>query len=312
MPDASVAAIIPVYNRPHAIVEALDSVLAQTRPPGKLVVVDDGSTDDTAQRVEAWMAAHRPPFPAVLVRQPNQGAAVARNRGAAEAPECTLLAFLDSDDLWPPDYLQRVTGAMVAAPDAVAGCADRVNHDYATGETDPHSYAHYGRGRRNATTLIFLEGPPGTSGTVFRRRAFEQAGAFDPRWPTGQDYDLMLRVSLLGRWLHIPGTPLTTRNHLEVLTGSGEPPLSRKYADRLFRRVQMLDRFILEGGGRQAVPERLWRRRLSRLWFRAAGKLRALGRREDTRTCLRRTLALRPWHLRARWQLHRLGGESGL
>lgn len=307
MSAPAVAAVIPVYNRPRAIVEALDSVLAQTRPPGRLVVVDDGSTDDTAQRVEDWIATRRPPFPAVLVRQPNQGAAVARNRGAAEAPECSLLAFLDSDDLWPPDYLQRVEDAMAAAPEAVAACADRVNHDYATGQVDPHHYDHYARGRRNATTLIFVEGPPGTSGTVFRRSAFEQAGAFDARWPTGQDYDLMLRVSLLGRWLHLPGAPLTTRNHLEVVTGSGEPPLSRKYADRLFRRVQMLDRFIFECGGRQAVPEGLWRRRLASLWYRAAGKLRALGRPDDARTCLRRTLDLRPWHLRARWGLRRLG-----
>ncbi|MFM1769437.1 MAG: hypothetical protein RJA22_1966 [Verrucomicrobiota bacterium] len=306
MPAPAVAAIIPVFNRPRAIVEALDSVLAQTRPPGKLVVVDDGSTDDTAQRVEEWLAARRPPFPALLVRQPNQGAATARNRGAAEAPDCDLLAFLDSDDLWPPDYVQRVCDAMAAAPDAVAACADRVNHDYATGAVEPRSYAHYATGRRNATTLIFMDGPPGTSGTVFRRSAFTQAGAFDPRWPTGQDYDLMLRVSLLGRWLHLPGAPLTTRNHLEVVTGSGEPPLSRKYADRVFRRVQMLDRFIFECGGRQAVPERLWRRRLSVLWHRAARKLLDLGRTDDARTCLQRTLALRPWHLPARLRLLRL------
>ena len=94
----------------------------------------------------------------------------------------------------------------------------------ATGAVDPHSYEHYAERKSNATTLMFLEGPPGTSGVAIRASAFHQAGGFDAAWPTGQDYDLMLRVSLLGRWLYVPGTPITSRNHLEVVTGSGEPP----------------------------------------------------------------------------------------
>ena len=308
MPSASVAAIIPVFNRPRAVVEALDSVLAQTLAPAKVVVVDDGSTDDTGARVDEWIASKRPPFEARLIRQPNSGAAVARNRGVAEAPGCELLAFLDSDDLWPTDYLRRVTDAFADAPDAVAASVDRVNHDFATGKVDPRSYAHYVRGLRNATTIIFMDGPPGTPNTVVRASAFDQAGGFDSRWLTGQDYDLLLRISLLGRWLHVPGTPVTTRNHLEVLTGSGEPPLSRKYDDRTFRRVQMLDRFIFECGGKAIVPEELWRSHLSKLWFRAGRKLSALNRPDDARFCYRRTVELRAWHLLARARLLLGGG----
>jgi hypothetical protein len=150
---------------------------------------------------------------------------------------------------------------------------------------------------------MFAEGPPGTSGTVLRASAFRQAGGFDAAWPTGQDYDLFLRVSLLGRWLYIPGAPVTSRNHLEVVTGSGEPPLSRKYDDRAFRRAQMLHRFIFERGGMAAVPEPLWKRRLGVLWYRAGRKLAALGRREDAQSCYHRTVELRPWHLPARTRL---------
>jgi glycosyltransferase involved in cell wall biosynthesis len=249
------------------------------------------------------MAAKRPPVPARLVRQHNQGAAVARNRGAAETAGCDLLAFLDSDDIWPSDYLRRMADAFEAEPTAVAASADRVNHDFATGIMDPHSYAPYAVGTRNATSIMFEEGPPGTPNTVLRATAFQKAGGFDPEWPTGQDYDLMLRVSLLGRWLHVPGDPVTTRNHIEVLFGNGEPPLSRKYPDRALRRVQMLHRFIFEHGGKAAIPESLWRSRLSRLWYRAGRKLAALDRPVEARTCYERTIELRQWHLPARARL---------
>lgn len=303
MPPPSVAAIIPVLNRPRAVIEALDSVLAQTLPPAKLIVVDDGSTDDTAARVEEWIAVKRPPFEARLIRQPNSGAAAARNRGVAEAPDCDLLAFLDSDDLWPADYLRRVTESFDQNPESVAASVDRVNHDFATNEVHPHSYAEYEKGCRNVTTIIFMDGPPGTPNTVIRANAFQQVGGFDSRWPTGQDYDLLLRVSLLGRWLHVPGEPVVTRNHLEVITGSGEPPLSRKYADRAFRRVQMLDQFIHKAGGLAVVPDSVWRPRLVEFWYRAGRKLLALKRPEDAAKCFRRTLEFCPRHLRARVRL---------
>ena len=309
MSSVSVAAIVPVFNRPKAVLEALDGVRAQTCPPAKVIVVDDGSTDDTVARVEEWMANNRPPFEAKVIRQTNAGAAAARNRGVEEARECEVYAFLDSDDIWPADYLRRVSDAFAAHPDAVGACADRVNHDFATGAVHPHRYTHYADGKRNATTIMFAEGPPGTSGVAIRASAFHKVGGFDSAWPTGQDYDLMLRVSLLGRWLYVPGSPITSRNHLEVLTGGGEPPLSLKYADRAFRRVQMLDQFIHQAGGIAVVPDSVWRPRLVEFWYRAGRKLLALKRPEDAARCFRRTLEFRPGHLRARVRLLFCGGK---
>jgi hypothetical protein len=81
-----------------------------------------------------------------------------------------------------------------------------LNFDFATNRSHPHSYAEYEKGKRNVPTIIFMDGPPGTPNTVFRASAFRQLGGYDPQWPTGQDYDLMLRLSLLGRWLHVPGS----------------------------------------------------------------------------------------------------------
>src|SRR5438128_2574950 len=107
-----VAAIIPVLNRPRAILDALHSVAAQQLPPARLIVVDDGSTDQTPDVVQSWIDDTAPAFECRLIRQPNRGVAAARNRAAAEAGDCEFLAWLDSDDLWPADYLQRMIAAL--------------------------------------------------------------------------------------------------------------------------------------------------------------------------------------------------------
>jgi glycosyltransferase involved in cell wall biosynthesis len=102
--------IIPVYNGAATIGRALDSVTSQTQPPEEIIVVDDGSTDASAEIV----AAHAGPIR--LVRQQNQGVSVARNRGAAEATG-DWLAFLDADDLYFPDRLKWHADWVAEDPD---------------------------------------------------------------------------------------------------------------------------------------------------------------------------------------------------
>ncbi len=106
----TISAIMPVYNGAATVAKALDSALSQTQPPEEIVVVDDGSTDATAEIV----ARFGPPVR--CVRQANAGPAAARNRGIAEA-RGQWVAFLDSDDLWYPTKLQRQRELIAAAPD---------------------------------------------------------------------------------------------------------------------------------------------------------------------------------------------------
>lgn len=94
-----ISVVIPCYNCAHYLPEALDSVLKQTYPPLEIIVVDDGSTDNSGQIA----ASYGPPVR--VVRQPNQGQSVARNRGVDEA-KGEWIAFLDADDLWEPDKLR--------------------------------------------------------------------------------------------------------------------------------------------------------------------------------------------------------------
>ena len=95
----TVSVIIPTYNRAPFVGEAIESALAQTRPPLEVVVVDDGSTDDTADRVAHYGDR------VVYVRQTNAGPATARNTGIGHA-RGDLIALLDSDDRWLPQKLE--------------------------------------------------------------------------------------------------------------------------------------------------------------------------------------------------------------
>ncbi|NJN63627.1 MAG: glycosyltransferase family 2 protein [Acidobacteria bacterium] len=77
----AVAVVIPVWNRATLVIACLESVRAQTHPPAEVVIVDDGSTDATADAVATWIHEHRAELPAQLVRRDNAGAAAARNLG---------------------------------------------------------------------------------------------------------------------------------------------------------------------------------------------------------------------------------------
>jgi glycosyltransferase involved in cell wall biosynthesis len=110
MTRPTVSALIPTYNAGHLVVRAIESVLAQSSPASEIVVVDDGSTDDTAERVAAFGESVR------YVAQPNAGASAARNLGIASS-RGEFVAFLDADDVWHPRKLEAQLEALARHPD---------------------------------------------------------------------------------------------------------------------------------------------------------------------------------------------------
>jgi len=112
-----ISVVIPLYNKEKSIVRTLESVKAQTFTDYECIIVNDGSTDSSAQVVEQWIKDN--PHYALrftLYTQPNGGVSSARNRGIQEA-QGDYIAFLDGDDLWAPTYLEEVAKLIADYPD---------------------------------------------------------------------------------------------------------------------------------------------------------------------------------------------------
>jgi glycosyltransferase involved in cell wall biosynthesis len=298
-----VGVVIPVRNRPRVVLEALASVAAQDAPPHRVVVVDDGSTDGTAGAVAGWLARGAPPG-WDLLRRRDAGAAAARNTGAAACPECDLLAFLDSDDLWPADFLGRARRALAGRPDASAATADRRRHDPHAGEIRDEAWA----GLVSDPLLLLVERDAGIgSATVLRRQAFRQAGGYPESRVTGHDIVLFGRIAERGAWLHLPGAPVVFRRtaHLPL---DGMDHIARTVSAPQFRWARLYDQVYRRArphGGRA----RRMRRALAERWVVVAREALTAGHPGRAAVCLRRAVALRPRSRRLRrlWQAQRRG-----
>ena len=299
MLHADVAVVVPVFNRANAVLETLTTIARQTLPPRRLIVVDDGSTDGTAASVRAWIARTKPGFEAFVVEQPNQGAGAARNRGLREIGDCRYVAFLDSDDHWPADFLARTVERMEANPAAVAVSADREYHRLWK--------SHIGRrsssGLQHGATTWLLEGDCGIgSCTLLRSWAVRRLGGYNVSLPTGQDVELFLRVSLEGSWLHTPGEPV--RFYVGYTTAQGEASnLSRKFADRQRRWVRIRERFVFSHGGREHLARSFYRRLFAHRWHKTAASYQARGQYVYAIACYRRALRYRPGRIWTRIRL---------
>lgn len=160
-PRRRVSVIIPTWNRAHQLHQALDSALAQTSSPYEIIVVDDGSTDDTASVVRGYRERAR------YVIQPNAGVSAARNNGASRAAG-DLLAFLDSDDTWHPEKLSVQLAALDATPAAgwcITGC-DVIGRD-----------GHVIAGKSGWTSVFKLFDETGIDPDEFFSRHFEMLTA---------------------------------------------------------------------------------------------------------------------------------------
>jgi glycosyltransferase involved in cell wall biosynthesis len=303
MRQSDVAVVVPVYNRATTVLETLSSVANQTTPPRQLIIVDDGSLDDSAATVSRWIAAGQFSWKASLIRQTNQGAGAARNRGFAAIDDARYVAFLDSDDRWPADFLIRAVARLEANDRAVAATADRLFHR----EHKKRPGFHTSRSiERNPSSWLMTHSAGIASCTLFRADAIRRLGGFDPTIATGQDTELFLRLSKTGQWLHVPGEPVRFYVGFSALKGE-ESNLSFKYADRKHRWVQIRERFIFCQAGHEVVPRQVYRQALAKMWHKAGRDYHAQGHLELAADCFRKAAAYRPFMV-ANWWLRALDG----
>ena len=187
-----IAVIIPVY-RAAFLADTLQSVFSQTRPPDQVIVIDDGSPEQA--ELQRAVAAY--PSRVTLITQANAGAAAARNAGL-RASTADLVAFLDADDRWLPDFLERQAGYLKLHPeiDLVYADAIVVGDTPAVGSTFMTMCPS--RGEVTLRSLLAQECNILTSTVVVRRRLVIEAGSFDVAIRRGQDFDLWLRLVARG------------------------------------------------------------------------------------------------------------------
>jgi glycosyltransferase involved in cell wall biosynthesis len=180
-----VSVIIPTYNRGWIIKEAIDSVLAQDFIDFELIVVDDGSTDNTSEILHSYWEDIN------VIRQSNQGVSAARNRGLSEASG-RFIAFLDSDDLWLPKKLSSQVDFFNSNPDALICQTEEiwVRNGVRVNPKKRHKKP-WGMIFEPSLALCLVS----PSAVMIRRSLFDEIGVFDETLPACEDYDLWLRIS---------------------------------------------------------------------------------------------------------------------
>ena len=177
-----VSVIIPSYNRAHTLRRSIDSVLAQTYSNLEVIIVDDGSTDDTETVVRAI------PDPRVrYIRQKNQGACAARNHGV-DLAKGEFIAFHDSDDLWHPEKLEKQLKALQEHDAAIVCCRLAQQQKDGSAELIPREFENGFRTQRDNLFGI------GTQTLLAQREVFEHF-RFDPEMPRFQEFELLVRIT---------------------------------------------------------------------------------------------------------------------
>ena len=195
-----VSVIIPTYNRGWIIQEAIDSVLDQDFNDYELIVVDDGSEDNTLEILEAYGKAIK------VLQQGNRGVSAARNRGIEEATG-RLLAFLDSDDLWLPKKLSTQVKFFENNADALINQTQEIWNRNGL-RVNPKKRHHKFSGMIFERSLELCLVSP--SAVMIAKDLFDTVGVFDENLPACEDYDLWLRISC--RYpVHLTDLPLVIK-----------------------------------------------------------------------------------------------------
>ncbi|MDX2260945.1 MAG: glycosyltransferase [Gemmatimonadales bacterium] len=248
-----VSVVIPAYNAAAFIDDALAGVVAQTRPAHEVIVVDDGSTDETSARVRAW-EGRTGSTRLILLGGPNRGLSTSRNRGILTASG-ELVALLDSDDYFLPRHLELLVPAFERAPDVVLAFSDMMR--FAHGGEDrgsvlgalreelaPISTPLGDDGMQLAGTalrrLYLMRAAIAPSVCIVSREAVAGSGLFDTTLPYGEDLDFLWRLLGAGRGAWLNQVTGRKRDH----GSNASAPARAEWSERhLLRTIAQLLRF---------------------------------------------------------------------
>ena len=209
-PRASISVIVPSYNSARFIGEALDSILAQTLQPEQIIVVDDGSSDDTAEVVRRYTDPR-----IQYIRTGHAGVASARNVGL-DAARGEYISFLDADDRWRPIFLEMMHAFLSEDPTAASVFSNFVRFQHSTGQLlgdqfhcypeikrptllrdAPYAHGRIPREKAFSALVACADIPAYTQVMMFRRSMIENV-RFEPTLTLGEDTNFVLKAYLAG------------------------------------------------------------------------------------------------------------------
>ena len=287
MPKVSI--ITPAYNAERFIVQTVESILAQTFQDFEYIVVDDGSSDNTRALLQPYIDASKLTY----VYQDNAERAVARNNGVHHAAG-EYVAFIDADDLWPPDKLQLQVDVLDAHPEVSVVYGQT---EYIDELGQPTTYIGISRsGADVPETLIqdqsraLMNGDvigAGGSCVMTRRALLVQLGGFDTSLNYGEDWEMWIRLSRLGLFASIPKTLLLYR-----LFGPNKI-LKAETSDRVIEQhLRVIDKSLRDWPDDTAEREQLRQRALATYHRRVALYAYQSHKLEQGRTHLARAIEL--------------------
>ncbi|WP_250656605.1 glycosyltransferase family 2 protein [Alkalimarinus coralli] len=273
---ASIGVVVPAYNREKLILETLNAICAQTLQPELVVVVDDGSTDATKSVLEKWQKETPIKFTFIYHQQENKGVSSARNKGLRLVKECQWVAFLDSDDVWPTDLLDRLYTEIQKDTRYIA-CSSEANESFFELDNtliSSHLLSHTnGYGKHGPLGL--MAAAPHISASIIRTDIALKVNGFDERMKYGEDRLFIMCVSCHGLWGRVAGEPILYRCYkksLDVNQLSNKPHQNSRvrYARLLDQNLSPLinSKEIWHKG----IPWALWKG-----WHRAGKQLEETG-----------------------------------
>jgi glycosyltransferase involved in cell wall biosynthesis len=188
-----ISVVCPTYNSSAFIMGAIRSIAEQSLPPAELIVADDGSTDDTLEKVERFLVDCRGDFPTRILRNPHRGVAATRNAGILAASG-EWIAFLDSDDLWLPAKLLKVSEIIQKYPEVnfIHHYKKRINLEKKISLVDlKYKYWH----DIPLIKQLFKRNIFTTSAVTCKKEILIKSGLFNNKYSCCEDYDLWIRLS---------------------------------------------------------------------------------------------------------------------
>jgi len=280
---------MPTYNRSKLLAEAIDSVLKQTYRDFEILVIDDGSTDDTSKVIQSIDDERIRYF-----YKKNGGASSALNMGLKKA-RGKFIAFLDSDDIWPEDYLRKMVGALEKSPEY--GLAYSLFKDYYPDGTIKNGFEK-NRFVSGWFTLLYYTKTPCflPSSTVVRKDCIEGVW-FDEALKNYVDQDYFLRLSAKTKFLFVGDSCVQRR----VTPGS----LSRGKLS--YNALLVFERFYFHLGGEKLIPRRTAFKKISEHYRGLAKKHYKEGYRKAAAELFKKAVRFHPYCLKNyRWLLKAL------